>query len=224
MPGSDRAALRGAARSRDARGRRAGARDRARPVQALDQGRRQFAGERGRHRGQRSAAARGSPRWCRAPAGCRRKPRRCPTALCRWPGWSTRSTAPAPISPAAPTGPFRWRWWRTRRPVLAALYAPATDEMFLAVARRRRRAQRRRHRGQAGARPRWREIRRAEALSRQTRRHRSAHPGAAQGVFAGAAVRARRARRASMPPSPRPAATIGTWRRPIFWCTKPAAC
>ena len=32
---------------------------------------------------------------------------------CRWPGWSIRSTAPAPISPAAPTGPFRSRWSRT---------------------------------------------------------------------------------------------------------------
>ena len=54
--------------------------------------------------------------------------------------------------------------------MLAALYAPVTDEMFLAVARPRRRAQRRRHRGQCRSQSRWREIRRAETLSRQAHR------------------------------------------------------
>ena len=67
------------ARSRDARGRRSGARDRARPVQALDQRRRQFAGERRRHRGQRSvarAAQRSRARRRLAVGGDRRSARR----------------------------------------------------------------------------------------------------------------------------------------------------
>ncbi len=59
-------------------------------------------------------------------------------AMAHRPGSSIRSTAPAPISPAAPTGRFRWRWSRTAARVLAALYAPVTDEMFLAVARQGR--------------------------------------------------------------------------------------
>ena len=91
-------------------------------------------------------------------------------------------------------------------------------------ARQRRRAQRRGHRGQCRGQPRWREIRRAETLSRQTHRHQSAHPGAAQGVLAGAATSRASRSAASMPPSPRPAATIGIWRRPISWCTKRAGC
>ena len=33
----------------------------------------------------------------------------------RWSGSSIRSTAPAPISPAATTGASAWRWWRMPR-------------------------------------------------------------------------------------------------------------
>ena len=53
-------------------------------------------------------------------------------------------------SPACRTGPFRWRW--SRRPArLAALFAPVTDEMFLARRRRRRHPQRRGDRRRAPA-------------------------------------------------------------------------
>ena len=69
------------------------------------------------------------------PAGCRRRPktirRGCgvPTS-----GSSTRSTAPAPISPAFRTGSCRRRWSARAVRRVAALYAPVTDELFLAVA------------------------------------------------------------------------------------------
>ena len=73
-----------------------------------------FAGERGRHRGQRfparAAAGDSAPDagWLSEETedDRARAPRRAS-------GSSIRSTAPAPISPAAPTGPSRSRWSRT---------------------------------------------------------------------------------------------------------------
>ena len=137
LPGSKRAALE-RSRSRDARGRRAGARHLARAVQALDQGPRQFAGQRGRYRGQRSAAhtaprARARRRLAvggnrRQPARPRQQPRNLATAWIVDPIDGTRAyisgRADWTISVALVDD---------GRPVLAALYAPVTDEMFMAL-------------------------------------------------------------------------------------------
>ena len=48
-------------------------------------------------------------------------------------GSSIRSTAPALLFPAAPTGRSRWRWWKTAARSWPSIYAPVTEEMFLAV-------------------------------------------------------------------------------------------
>ena len=108
------------------------------------------------------------------------------------------------------------------RPVVAALYAPATDELFLATRGRRRDPQRRTDPGERRRRARRRPHRRPQAHDGARRRagpgadRRAAHP------FAGAASRARGAKRDRRAPSRAAAATTGTLRLPIFWCTKPA--
>ena len=80
------------------------------------------------------------------------------------------------------------------RPRLAALFAPATEEMFLAVhgegAALNGASDRRQRRRDA----RQRQARRTEALSREARHARSDRPGAAPGAVASATHRARRAR------------------------------
>ena len=53
--------------------------------------------------------------------------------------------------PACPTGRFRWRWSMRGRPVVAALYAPVTDELFLSIAGSGVTAQRRRRSRRARA-------------------------------------------------------------------------
>ncbi len=71
----------------------------------------------------------------REPAGCRKKPKTTSPAAhvqTRLDRRSDRRHARL-SSPAARTGPFRWRWSRTAGRS-AALYAPVTDEMFLAMA------------------------------------------------------------------------------------------
>ena len=66
-------------------------------------------------------------------------------------GSSIRSTAPAPISPARRIGPSRRRWSKTAGRSSACLFAPVTDEFFMAVAGAGRDAQRRSDRGNDGA-------------------------------------------------------------------------
>ena len=83
------------------------------------------------------------------------------------------------------------------RPLLAALYAPVTDEMFLAAARRkaprsterRIRGERRRRLSPARSSP-------APSATSTARRARAGHLRRAQGILAGAAARPRRAGRA----------------------------
>ena len=65
------------------------------------------------------------------PAGNRRKRKTTATAPCRSCGSSIRSTAPAPISLAGTTGRFRSRSSSDGRPLIAAIYVPVTDEIFL---------------------------------------------------------------------------------------------
>ena len=66
-----------------------------------------------------SEETRGRPRAARRARGC---------------GSSIRSTARAPMSPAAPTGRSRSRWWRTAARSSAAIFAPVEDGLYLAVA------------------------------------------------------------------------------------------
>ena len=109
------------------------------------------------------------------------------------------------------------------RPVLAALFAPATEELFLSTAGGGATRNGVADPGQRRRQPRRRPRRRAQAHDgadrAQGRRHRAdaAHP------FAGAAARAGRRMASSTPRSPAATATTGTLRLPTFWCTKPAA-
>ena len=82
------------------------------------------------------------------------------------------------------------------RPQLAALYAPVTDEMFLAMRGAGATLNGAAHRGERRRQPCRRQARRTQTLSRPARRLDAGHPCPAQGAFAGAAADARRAWRA----------------------------
>ena len=109
------------------------------------------------------------------------------------------------------------------RPRLAALYAPVTDEMFLAVSGKGATRNGAPIRVSAGD-----SLAGASIAGPKRYLDRLAGldlgiAGQSQDPFAGAAARARGARGHSTPRSPRRAAMTGTLRRPTFWCTKPAA-
>ena len=164
------------------------------------------------------------PRSCPAPAGCRRKPRTARTRRCRsrWvvdPIDGTRAYHRRPRRLDGLGGAGRKRPARS----VAALYAPVTDEMFLAARAGARPSTARRSPPAAGDRWTAPRSRAPSAISTGSPAWIPTSLAQPQGAFAGAATRARGARRRSMPPLPRPAATTGTLRPPIFWCTKPAA-
>ncbi len=70
-----------------------------------------------------------------ASAGCRRKASTIrPGSMHGIFGSSTRSTARALISRAAPTGASRSHWLRTAGRSSACLYAPVTEQFFMAIA------------------------------------------------------------------------------------------
>ena len=184
-----------------------------------------LAGLRSRHRGRRSAARAACRRHARRTAGCRRRPR---TIRARLDARRVWIVDPIDGTRAFIAGRADWSisaaLVEDGRPVLAALFAPATDELFLAIAGGGATLQRRADQGRAPARaldgarvagPKRRLERLAAIAPRMAVA--AAHP------LAGAAARAGRATARSMPPSPAATATTGTLRRPIFWCTKPAA-
>ena len=184
-----------------------------------------LAGVRGRHRGQRSAARAAAAARARITAGCRKKrddDRARPARAELW------IVDPIDGTRAYLAGRDDWSiavaLVEDGRPRLAAVFAPVSDEFFLAVARRGRHAQRRRHHGRA----RRRQLERRPLAG--PKRYLDRLAGLAPDILPQPKVdrwrcgwaASRTAR--SMPLLPRPAATTGTLRPPTFWCTKPAAC
>ena len=92
------------------------------------------AGLRSRHRGQRPDPGAIAVGDARITAGCRKKASKIPRgSASAWSGSSIRSTARAAISPAAKTGASARRWSKAASPLMAAVFAPATDEFFFAA-------------------------------------------------------------------------------------------
>ena len=173
-------------------------------VQALDQGQGPFAGQRGRHRGQRfpARAAAGAGARGRLAVGGNRGRSGARAARRRLGRRSDRRHARLSRRPRR-TGSISVALVDDGRPVLAALYAPVTDEMFLATAggKARRATARRSTSAPATVLP----ARGWPGPNASSNASQAGDPTWCRSrkySFAGAAARPRRAWRNSTPPSP----------------------
>ena len=204
--------------------REAGALARAtasRPFKRWTKGAGPFAGERGRHRRQRSAAraAFGADAGRRlAVGGNRGRPRRAQhgSAWIVDPIDGTRA-----FIAGRPDWTISVALVEDGRPVVAALYAPVTEEMFLAVRTRAPSSTARRSRSAAATVSPARNWPARNAIWIGSKRSAATSCPSPRCIRSRCVWRAWRKAR-STPLSPRAAATTGTLQPPIFWCTKPA--